>query len=194
MTSPVTLTALALTLCLAACGDDPSGPIPGGGDPENISLVRVVLTPAVGGDALRSTRVDPDGTQLPLPPGQAMGVLDLQTGVTYNGHIEILNDLDPRNVVNVIGEVEAEGNFHRVFYTLSCAGVAVPVSSLNRDTQSPPAPLGTTFQLVVSADAPVSGSCSLTVELRHFESDKGDGGGTNYETDLALAFPVTVTR
>lgn len=188
-----TMTTVAFgTLLLAACSDNPAAPIPGGGDPENISSVSVVLTPAAGGTTLRSTREDPDGTQLPGAPGPASAVLALRQGVTYTGAIEILNDLDPSNIVDVIEEVEEESAFHRLFYTVSCAGVTVPVASLNRDSQSPPQPLGTTFQVVVAADAPTTTACTLTVELRHFETDKGDGAGTNFETDLDLAFPISI--
>jgi len=193
MVSRIPARSLLLALLLAACGDNPAGPIPGGGDPENISLVRVVLGPEGGGEALESTRVDPDGAQLPLPPGPATATLALRQGVTYTGHVEILNELDPEAVVNVVEEIEAEANFHRFFYTLSCPGVTVPVASFNVDTQIPPAPLGTTFRLVVAADAPPTGSCTLTIELRHFETNKGDGTGPNFETDLALEFPVSVS-
>jgi hypothetical protein len=189
MRHPALLLVAAL---VAACSDNPAAPIPGGGDPENISSVSVTLTPVAGGTTLRATREDPDGTQLPGAPGPASAVLALRQGVTYAGAIEILNDLDAANIVDVIEEVEAESAFHRMAYTLSCAGVSVPVSSFNRDSQSPPQPLGTTFQLVVAADAPATSSCTLTVELRHFETDKGDGTGSNFETDLDLDFPVSI--
>lgn len=193
---PLSLSAVALLsgALLSGCGDDPSGVIPGGGDPENISRVSVVLTPVGGGSAQQSTRVDPDGTQLPSPPGAASAPLRLAAGASYDGRIEIANDLDPANVVDVIAEIEAEADFHRLFYQLSCAGISVPISSLNRDHQSPPQPLGTRFSLVVAADAPTTDNCTLTVELRHFETDKGDGGGSNYETDLALDFPVAISE
>lgn len=189
--SRITL-ALATLALVTACGDDPSGTIPGGGDPENISRVSVVLTPTTGGNALRSTRVDPDGTQLPAPPGEASAVLTLTPGTSYDGRIEILNDLDPANVVDVVAEVEEEANFHRFFYSASCAGVSVPIASLNGDNQTPPAPLGTRFTVTVAADAPPVADCVLTVSLHHFETDKGDGGGSNFETDLELGFPIAV--
>ena len=187
------LAASLLTVAaLGACADNPAAPIPGGGDPENISSVSVVLTPVTGGTALRSTIEDPDGTQLPGAPTPASAVLALRQGGTYAGAIEILNDLDAANIVDVIDEIETESAFHRLFYTLSCAGVSVPVAAMNRDDQVPPQPLGTTFQLVVAADAPATTSCTLTVELRHFETDKGDGAGSNFETDLDLDFPVSI--
>jgi hypothetical protein len=176
-----------------ACSDDPSAPIEGAGDPENISRVTITLTPVGGGTAVSSVRVDPDGTQLPLPVGAAQGTLALTKGKTYNGTIALANDLDPKNVVDITAEVRKESDFHRFFYTLSCAGVTVPVSSLDLDTQSPPQPVGINFQLVVDANAASTTSCTLHVELHHFEAAKGDGLGTTFDTDLSIDFPVTVS-
>ena len=175
-----------------SCADDPSGPDCGGGDPENISRVTVTLTPVGGGTAAVSVRVDPDGTQLPLPVGNASATLVLHKGITYNGSMGLLNDIDPNNVVNISSEVQTEANFHRFFYALTCSGTSVPVSSLNLDTQSPPQPFGSTFQLVVDAGAATQATCTLNVQLHHFESNKGDGGGTNFETDLNIDFPVSI--
>jgi len=175
----------------ASCAEDPTGPDCGGGDPENISRVTVTLTPP-GGAAVSSVRVDPDGTQLPLPVGAASATLVLHKGVTYNGSIGLLNDIDPNNVVNISAEVLSEANFHRFFYSLTCTGATVPTSSLNLDTQTPPQPLGSTFQLVVDANAATQASCTLNVQLHHFETNKGDGTGTNFETDLNLDFPVSI--
>ena len=98
---------------LTACDDDPASPIPGGGDPENISRATVTLTPVGGGTAQVSFRVDPDGTQLPQPVGAAQGTLALTKGTTYNGTIALLNDLNPQNVINITEEVEDEGTTTR---------------------------------------------------------------------------------
>lgn len=184
--------AVAL-LTLAACGsDDPTAPIPGAGDPENISRVTVTLTPVGGGTAVSSVVVDPDGTTLPQAPGAPQGTLALTRGRSYTGSIALLNDLDRNNVVDITAEVRKESDFHRFFYTLTCAGVTVPASSLDLDTQSPAQPVGITFQLVVDAAAPASAACTLHVELHHFEQAKGDGLGSTFDTDLSLDFPATV--
>lgn len=181
---------LLFGLLLSSCKDNPSEPIQGAGDPENISRVTVTLTG--GGTTVTSVRVDPDGTQLPKEVQPAVGTLALTRGTTYSGSIDLLNDLDPNDVVNITEEVTKEANFHRFFYTFSCAGATVPESSLNRDTQNPSQPFGITFQVIVSADAPATSSCTLHVELHHFETDKGDGAGANFETDLSIDFPVTI--
>ena len=185
--------ALGILVLSGACSDNPSIPIAGAGDPENISRVAVTLTPVVGGAAVSSVRVDPDGTQLPLPVGAAQGTLALSKGTTYNGTVALSNDLDPKNVVDITAEVRKESDFHRFFYTLSCAGVTVPSSSLDLDTQSPAQPVGINFQVMVDANAASTTSCTLHVELHHFEAAKGDGLGTTFDTDLSLDFPVTVS-
>jgi hypothetical protein len=177
----------------AACGDDPTKPIEGAGDPENIVRVTVTLTPTTGGTATTSVRVDPDGTTLPQPVGPAQGTLTLTKGTTYNGKIDLVNDLDSKNVVVITDEVKKEANFHRFFYSFTggCTGVTVPISSLDTDTQATPQPVGLTFQVVVPAGT-ASGSCSLHIELHHFETAKGDGLGSTFDTDLSMDFPVTI--
>jgi hypothetical protein len=188
---------LGVVAFAAACGDDPAEPIPGAGDPENISRVTISLTPAAGGTAITSVRVDPDGTTLPQPVGAAQGTLTLTKGVTYNGTVALLNDLDTRNVIDITAEVRSEANFHRFFYTFtpaaSCTGVSVPDASLDLDTQATPAPVGLKFQVVVAANAPSTTTCSLHVELHHFETAKGNGLGTTFDTDLSIDFPVTIS-
>jgi|GEM_PF-646374 len=184
--------AAILSIAVAGACDNPSEPIAGAGDPENISRVTIRLAPTSGA-AQTSFRVDPDGTTLPLPVGAAQGTLALVKGMTYAGTITLLNDLDPRNVIDITEEVREEANFHRFFYTLTCGGVTVPEAGLDLDTQSPTKyPVGINFQLVVAAGAATSGSCTLNVELRHFETNKGSGLGSVFETDLNISFPVTV--
>jgi hypothetical protein len=178
---------------LSACKDNPAAPIEGAGDPENISRVTVTLTPVGGGTALTSVRVDPDGTQLPQPVGPAQGTLTLSKGKTYSGKIELLNDIDPKQVVDITAEVRKEANFHRFFYTFTCGGVSVPTASLDLDTQSPPQPVGLLFQVVVDATAASTNTCNLHVELHHFEAAKGNGLGTTFDTDLSIDFPVTIS-
>lgn len=187
---PGFLAALAL---VAACKDDPSAPIEGAGDPENISRVTVTLTPVAGGAAVQSVRVDPDGTQLPQPVGAAQGTLTLGKGKTYSGTVALLNDIDPKQVVDITAEVRKEANFHRFFYTFTCGGVSVPTASLDLDTQSPAQPVGILFQVVVDAGAASTTSCNLHVELHHFEAAKGNGLGTTFDTDLSIDFPVTIS-
>jgi hypothetical protein len=126
--------------------------------------------------------------------GAAQGTLTLTKGRTYNGAIALLNDLGPQNIVDITAEITEEANFHRFFYTFSCSGVTVPVSSLDLDTQSPTRyPVGLHFQVLVDAGAPSTSSCTMHIELHHFEEDKGDGLGTVFDTDLSIDFPASVS-
>lgn len=202
----LTLSTVAVAVLFAAgCGDNPSSPPPGAGDPENISHVTITLTPVGGGTAIVSEVVDPDGTTLPQPPQPPSATLTLTKGTTYNGTIELLNDI-AAPIIDITAEVEAEANFHRFFYTITADPLAardsislppsddsrlVTIGNLNTDTQAPPQPLGTTFTVTVDAAAP-TGPTTLNVQLHHFEQAKGTGLGTTFDTDLELNFPVTV--
>jgi hypothetical protein len=196
-----TLSAGLALAFVAGCSDNPAKPIEGAGDPENISRVTITLTPVGSTTSQTSFRVDPDGTQLPQPVGAAQGTLALTKGTTYNGSIALKNDLDPNNVVDISAEVKKEANFHRFFYTFvvtgsstACSGISVPESSMDVDTQSPtPQPVGLTFQLVVTASATSTTTCTMHVELHHFETAKGDGNGSTFDTDLKMDFPVTIS-
>lgn len=197
----------AIVLFAAACGDDPSSPPPGAGDPENISRVTISLTPSGGGAAITSEIVDPDGSVLPDPPSPPSATLALSRSVTYNGTITLLNDIDPQDVINITDEVTEEADFHRFFHTITSDTTAaardsinippidasrqVTIGNLNSDTQAPPQPLGTTFTVTVAAGAPL-GNTILNVQLHHFETAKGTGLGTVFDTDLEVSFPVSV--
>jgi hypothetical protein len=198
---------LGLMGLVAACSDNPAAPPPGAGDPENISLVTITLTPTTTGHAVATAFVrDSDGTTLPKSPTPPSNPLVLDKGVTYDGTIDLKNDIDPNNVVEISDEVFKERDFHRFFYTITndttaardsinipptdaAAKVDIPLSSLSLDSLGNV--FGATFQVVVDPAAP-SGTTILNAQLHHFEQDKGTGLGTTFDTDLELNFPVTV--
>lgn len=194
------------TLLAAGCGDDPSSPPPGAGDPENVSRITLTLTPVGGGAAITSEIVDSDGTVLPLPPLPPSAVLGLAKGTSYNGTITLLNDIDPSDVIQINDEIEEEADFHRFFYTITADTTAardsislpppdatrlITIGGLNTDNQLPAQPLGTTFTVTVDPAAP-TGTTTLNVQLHHFEAAKGTGLGTVFDTDLEVNFPVSV--
>jgi hypothetical protein len=188
-------TAVAGILALLASCDNPTKPPQGSIDPPNISRVTIKLTS--GGTTVQSERIDPDGSQLPQPMGAARGTLTLTKGTTYSGSILLKNDTDPNNVIDISAEIKDEANFYRFIYTFSCNGAApainAPASSFDKDTQSPtPQPVGLTFQLVVDPAAAACTNGTLHVELRHFETNKGEGLGSNFETRLNIDFPFTI--
>jgi hypothetical protein len=201
------LAGLAAIITFAACSDNPAAPPPGAGDPENISLVTITLTPTTSGHAVATAFIrDSDGTTLPKSPNPPSGPLVLDKGVTYSGTIDLKNDIDPDSVIAISDEVEEERDFHRFFYTITndtlaardsinipptdvAAKVDVPLSSLNLDSLGNV--FGSTFQVVVDPTAPGGGSI-LNAQLHHFEQEKGTGLGTTFDTDLEVNFPVTV--
>jgi hypothetical protein len=183
----------ALTL-LGGC-DNPAKPIPGAGDPENISRVTVKLTPAGGGTTQTSFRVDPDGSTLPQPVGAAQGTLALTKGVTYNGTIELKNDLDPNNVVDITAEVEKEKDFHQFVYTFEVTGSTTAcngISAGNLSLDSNGQPTGLTYTVTVTAGATSTTTCNMHVVLKHYEGPKSSSS-TVIETDLDMTFPVTIS-
>jgi hypothetical protein len=201
------IAAITAAALIAACSDNPAAPPPGAGDPENISLVTITLTPTTSGHTVATAFVrDSDGTTLPKSPAPPSQPLALEKGVTYNGTIDLKNDIDPNNVIEISNEVFDERDFHRFFYTITSdtlaardsinippadavAKVDVPLSSLSLDSLGNV--FGGTFQVVVDPAAP-GGTTVLNVQLHHFEQDKGTGLGTTFDTDLELNFPVEV--
>jgi hypothetical protein len=199
------LAALSGGILVAACSDNPSAPPPGAGDPENISLVTITLTPTTAGHAVASAFIrDSDGTTLPKSPNPPSNPLVLDKGVTYNGTIDLKNDI-AAPIVDISAEVQDERDFHRFFYTITtdtlaardsinippaaAVGVTVPLAGLNLDSLGNV--FGSTFQVVVDPAAP-SGESILNTQLHHFEQEKGTGLGTTFDTDLEVNFPVTV--
>jgi hypothetical protein len=203
------LAGLAAIITFAACSDNPAAPPPGAGDPENISLVTITLTPTTSGHAVATAFIrDSDGTTLPKSPNPPSGPLVLDKGITYNGTIDLKNDIG-NPVVNISDEVFNERDFHRFFYTITndttagspprdsinipptdaAAKVDIPISSLNLDSLGNV--FGSTFQVIVDPAAP-GGSSILNAQLHHFEQEKGTGLGTTFDTDLQVNFLVTV--
>jgi hypothetical protein len=204
---PILFASLGAAAVVGACSDNPAAPPPGAGDPENISLVTITLTPTTSGHAMATAFVrDSDGTTLPKSPNPPSGPLALEKGVTYNGTIDLKNDIDPNNVVEISDEVFEERDFHRFFYTITsdtlgardsinippidaAAKIDIPLASLSLDSLGNV--FGGTFQVVVDPSAP-GGTTVLNAQLHHFEQEKGTGLGTTFDTDLELNFPVTV--
>jgi hypothetical protein len=175
---------LATTAVLGGCGDDNNNA--GAGDAEVISRVTLALTPTAGG-ATQTTIIN---FSTPTTPEPQAGTLTLQPGVTYDGTVEFTNAF-ANPAVDITEEVRAEADEHRIFYTVTGpAGVSIPDSSLDLDSNG--APLGLSYQVVVAADAE-SGAGTIRVVLSHFDDQpKGDGQTPSNETDVDVTFAFTV--
>jgi hypothetical protein len=176
---------LAATTVLGACGDDDTNDA-GAGDSEVISRVTISLTP-VGGGATQQADIT---FSTPTTPGAQNGALVLQKGVTYEGSVEFTNTF-ANPPVDITEEVALEADEHRIFYTVTGpAGVSIPTSSLDQDDNG--APVGLTYQVVVTADA-ASGAGTIRVVLSHYDDQpKGDGATPSNETDVDVTFAYTV--
>ncbi len=175
--------ASALVLAVSACGDSATAP---GGESEVISRVTLTLTPSVGGAALTSYIDDSDGNG-PQAPSAQVGVLALAKGVTYTGTVKFENRL-VTPAEDITAEVQAEANEHRVFYTVTNAGVTVTTTDVDGQNR----PLGVRFSKVVAPTA--SGAGTMRVVLCHYDDAPKVATATSCsgETDIDLTFNVTI--
>jgi hypothetical protein len=180
--------ALAASVALAACDDDPVAIDVN--EEELITQVTITLTPVGGGADIVTTISDPDGLG-PLPPQAQTSAVALDAGTTYNGSVRFLDASDPTDIEDITLEVAREDDEHRVFYTVAgLAGVSVPLASLDVDGNG--APLGLNFQVVVDAGQ-AAGTGTLQVLLSHYDDGpKGDGLTPSDETDIDVTFDISV--
>lgn len=198
---------LALTLALAACGDDggDGGDDTGdGNENEVITTVTLEFTPEGGGESISAAWDDPDGDGGDPP---AIDPITLADGTTYTVAIGFENRLeDPPEVITE--EVDDESDEHQIFFTGSAVnGPAsdepdAPLTHSYDDEDANGLPIGLANTIVAAA-----GSGDLTVTLRHLPpvngsavksasladdvkaSGFGDLPGT---TDAQVTFPATV--
>ncbi len=178
------LAAASLAITAAACGESSTAP---GGEQELISRVTLTLTPQAGGAPLTAYIDDPDGNG-PQSPTAQVGTLALQAGATYTGTILFENRLEtpPENITE---EVEEEADEHRVYYTVSGAGVTV--TTLDTDSQG--RPLGLSYRVVAGATA---GTGQLRVVLCHYDDAPKVGSSTSCQgdTDIDVIFGYTIAN
>ncbi|MEM8557779.1 MAG: hypothetical protein AAGG50_08135 [Bacteroidota bacterium] len=163
------------------------------GEPEVISTVNLTFAPQGGGAATTSTaNFDENGTL------QAVGIIQLTSGTVYDVSIELLDEFQtPPD--DITGEIRAEAENHRFFYTPE-GGVANRITISDLDTDSNGDPLGVTFQAAVSAGSAATGSfraklrfyedgATLPDDKRNDTADAPEVPGV-VENDLNFAFPV----
>ncbi|WP_373061045.1 type 1 periplasmic binding fold superfamily protein [Gemmatimonas sp.] len=173
----------ALVLAVSACGDSSTAP---GGESEVISRVTLTLTPPAGGAALSSFIDDSDGNG-PTAPSAQVGALALARGVTYTGTVKFENRLKTP-AEDITAEVQKEANEHRVFYTVTNAGVTITTTDVDGQNR----PLGLRFSKVVTPAA--SGIGTVRVVLCHYGSTSKVATATSCtgDTDISLTFNFTI--
>jgi hypothetical protein len=177
--------SVVLMAVVTACGESSTA---AGGESEIISRVTLTLTSPSG--AVQSVYVDdPDGSGPTAPTGQ-VGTLTLARGVTYTGAVKFENRL-VNPIVDITTEVRAEKDEHRVFYTVTPAGITVTTTDV--DTQN--RPLGTTFTKAIAANT-ATGAATVGVLLCHYDSVAKVGTATTCagETDINVTFAATITN
>lgn len=167
---------------LAACGDSSTAP---GGESEVISRVTLTLTPSAGGTPLVTYIDDADGNG-PTAPTAQVAVPALARNVTYTGTIKFENRLKSP-AEDITAEVQEEANEHRVFYTVTGAGVTVTTT----DSDGQQRPLGLRFTKAVSGTATAG---TTRVVLCHYDDAPKTAAATSCtgETDIDLAFAYTI--
>jgi hypothetical protein len=167
--APLALTALALVL--SSCrGDSVTDPA---GEAEVISRVTLTLTPASG---------------TANAPSAQVGTLSVAAGATYTGAIRFENRL-VSPIENITDEVRAEGNEHRVFYTVSGTGLTINTTDLDVGGR----PLGLAFTAVAPTGT-ASGARTVRVVLCHYDNVAKPATATSCsaETDIDVTFTVNV--
>lgn len=169
-------------LTFTACENDSKKP----NEEELITTLKYTLTPQGGGTPISLTFTDLDGEGGDDP---VLSVSNLAANTTYNGSIEVLNELESP-AEDITEEVEEESEEHQFFYSSSISGVTV--SYTDQDGNGNPIGIATT--LVTTG----SGSGTLVITLRH-EPNKsasgvssGDITNAGGETDIEVTFNITV--
>ncbi|RED45866.1 type 1 periplasmic binding fold superfamily protein [Seonamhaeicola aphaedonensis] len=154
---------------------------------EVITTMTITLSPVGGGsDVIMQTR-DTDGDG-PNPP-VVTDPVNLTANTTYNGSIELLNELETP-AVNITEEVEEEDEEHQFFFVSTNSIATFSYSDMDGNGN----PIGLSFTLTTGA----AGTGTVTVTLIHepMKSASGVSSGdiTNAggEEDIAQTFNVVV--
>jgi hypothetical protein len=174
-------TVILATLSLASCSDDDDLPEVIN-EEEVITTMTITLVPDNDGASviLKTQDLDGDGPDEPVVTSGK-----LVAGVTYDGSIELLNELEtPAEDITL--EVIEEDLDHQIFYTIA-SDLGVTIDNVNLDSEGNL--LGTEFKLTAGA----ASSGLLTFTLRHEPTKPNtgleDAGG---ETDIEVSFNVEV--
>jgi hypothetical protein len=174
---------LATAVALAACGDSSTAP---GGEQELITRVTLTLTPTTGSPIV-SFIDDADGNG-PQAPSAQSGAITLTAGATYTGTVKFENRLEnpPEDITE---EVEEEANEHRVYYTVTGAGITVTTL----DTDGAGRPLGLQYRVVPGSTA---GAGALRVVLCHYDDAPKVASSTSCQgdTDIDVVFNYTIVN
>lgn len=155
---------------------------------EVITTMTVTLTPVGGGTAIELKAKDADGNGPNAPVITVSG--NFATNTTYNGSIELLDELDPSDIEDITEEVKEEDDEHQFFFSATNDIVTFAYSDMDEDAN----PVGLSFTLTTGN----AGSGIITITLIHepLKSASGVSNGdiTNAggEEDISQTFNIVV--
>ncbi len=181
-----TLILAMLVGSFIACdsNDDTPAPIV---EEEVITTMTIELTPVGGGTAITMQTRDTDGDGPNAPV--VTDPVNLAANTTYNGRIELLNELETP-AEDITEEVEEKDDEHQFFFQATNSVATFAYS----DTDGDGNPVGLSFTLTTGA----AGTGTITVTLIHEpvkdasgvkEGDITNAGG---EEDISETFNVVV--
>lgn len=172
--SVVMLAALAIAGCKKKDKED--------NEEENITTVKVTLTPASGGSPQTYTWKDVDG-----PGGNAPTISQITItagSIPYACSLQFLDE-SKSPAEDKTAEILSEAVDHQVYY--EATGATVTVGSLNTDGNG--LPLGTTSLWT----NPAVSNGSMKITLKHKPGVKAAGDAvTKGETDVEVVFPLRI--
>ena len=171
-------------LLATGCSNDDTNPVV---DQEVITTLTATFVPQGGGENVVLTYRDLNGTPVITP-----SVGQFQAGVTYEGSLELLNEL-VSPVDNITLEIEEKDIEHQFFFTTNNS-----IGTFNYvDFDVNGKPIGLEFLFQVNN---VSTTGNLTIILRH-DLDKNGAGvssgnitNAGGETDIEVVFPIQVVE
>jgi hypothetical protein len=144
-------------------------------EPENITTVKVVLTPTAGGSALTFQYKDPDGNGGNAP---IQDTIKLVANTVYNVGIEFWDD-SKSPAVNLTNEIQEEKDDHLI--VISHSNVNISTEILDKDSKN--------LNLGLSSKWTTTGISAGTskIVLKHQPGIK-DGSIDKGETDVEVTF------
>jgi len=180
------MTSLALVSCDNPADDDDAG------EQEFITKVTIRLEESGTNNVVTLVWSDPDGDGT----GDFTGTANLKSNTTYEGTIELLNELatDP-DERDVTAEILEEADEHQFFYTFSTnIRPFATITITDRDDRN--LPLGLEFDLITTAlpggTASIAGT--LNVVLSHYSTITKTGTNAGNEEDVNITAPVTISN
>jgi hypothetical protein len=176
----------SLVLLFTSCTkDEPADPIIPN-EEEVITTLNFRLVPVSGGSEVLFSFKDLDGIGGDAP---ILMEGDLDSNQTYNGSIELLNELETP-ALDIGAEVAAEAEEHQFFYQSDVAGLTISYN----DSDAMGKPIGLSTLLNTGS----AGTGNLIITLRHEPSKDAaavaDGDITNAggESDIEVIFSINV--